>query len=96
MPETLTSVSYTHLDVYKRQREHRVDKLIENAKEKGLKTEDLEEYFNYFRYGCPPHGGFAIGTERFLMKLLNLSTVLETSFSPNTPNRLGRRLDIKN
>lgn len=78
------------------QREHRVDKLIENAKEKGLKTEDLEEYFSYFRYGCPPHGGFAIGTERFLMKLLNLSTVLETSFSPNTPNRLGRRLDIKN
>lgn len=77
------------------QREHRTEHLIKNAEERGIKTETLQEYFDYFRYGCPPHGGFAIGTERFLMKLLGYSTVLETSFLPNTPNRLGRRFDVK-
>ncbi|MFA7654482.1 MAG: aspartate--tRNA(Asn) ligase [Candidatus Dojkabacteria bacterium] len=77
------------------QREHRTEHLIKNAEERGIKTETLQEYFDYFRYGCPPHGGFAIGTERFLMKLLGYSTVLETSFLPNTPNRLRRRFDVK-
>jgi len=77
------------------QREHRTEHLIKNAEERGIKTETLQEYFDYFRYGCPPHGGFGMGTERVLMKLLGYSTVLETSFLPNTPNRLGRRFDVK-
>jgi len=77
------------------QREHRVDYLRENAKERGNDGSTMDEYFEYFEYGCPPHGGFAIGTERFLMKLLNLSSILEATFLPNTPNRLGKRLARK-
>jgi aspartyl-tRNA synthetase len=50
----------------------------------------LEDYFEYFKYGCPPHGGFAIGTERLLMKTLNLESILEATYLPNTPNRLGK------
>jgi nondiscriminating aspartyl-tRNA synthetase len=76
------------------QREHRLEELINNAKEKNIPIDSLEEYLEYFKFGCPPHGGFAIGIERFLMKLLDYSTVLETSFLPNTPNRLGRRIEV--
>ena len=74
------------------QREHRYEELKNNAKERGIPEKDLEDYFDYFKYGCPPHGGFAIGTERLLMKLLNLHSVLETTYLPNTPNRLGKLL----
>ena len=75
------------------QREHRVENLKENAKERGISLDSLSDYFEYFEYGCPPHGGFALGTERFLMKLLNYSSILETTYLPNTPNRLGKLLN---
>jgi nondiscriminating aspartyl-tRNA synthetase len=74
------------------QREHRIEILKENAKERNIPLNSLKDYFEYFEYGCPPHGGFALGTERFLMKLLNFSSVLETTYFPNTPNRLGKLL----
>jgi len=77
------------------QREHRLEHLKENAKERGMGEESLKEYFEYFEYGCPPHGGFALGTERFLMKLLNYTSVLETTYLPNTPNRLGKLIRVK-
>jgi nondiscriminating aspartyl-tRNA synthetase len=77
------------------QREHRVEELKESAKERGIKVEELSEYFEYFKYGCPPHGGFAIGMERFLMKLLELDSVLEATYLPSTPNRLGKLIARK-
>jgi aspartyl-tRNA synthetase len=77
------------------QREHREEQLRLNAKERGIKEEELEEYFEYFRYGCPPHGGFAIGLERFIMKLLDLNTILEATYLPNTPNRIGKLIARK-
>ena len=49
------------------QREHRVDILIEQAKQKGLEPEHLDFYFDFFRYGVPPHGGFGMGLARVLM-----------------------------
>jgi len=75
------------------QREHRLENIIENAKERGITEESLKDYFDYFRYGCPPHGGFAIGTERLLMKMLGCNSVLETTYLPNTPNRLGKLIN---
>jgi aspartyl-tRNA synthetase len=77
------------------QREHRIKELKESAKERGIKIEELDEYFEYFKYGCPPHGGFAIGTERLLMKLLELDTILEATYLPSTPNRLGKLIARK-
>lgn len=77
------------------QREHRVEELKANAKERGIKEKELEEYFEYFEYGCPPHGGFAIGIERFLMKLLETDTVQEATYLPSTPNRLGKLIARK-
>ncbi|MDD3474701.1 MAG: aspartate--tRNA(Asn) ligase [Candidatus Dojkabacteria bacterium] len=78
------------------QREHREEELIESAVERGIKEDTLEDYFEYFKYGCPPHGGFAIGTERFLMQLLNLGSILEATYLPNTPNRIGKLIARQN
>lgn len=62
------------------QREHRYDVLIEQAKEKGLKTESLQFYLNFFKYGCPPHGGFGLGPSRLLMKIFNIGNVREVLY----------------
>jgi aspartyl-tRNA synthetase len=77
------------------QREHRLEDLKQNAKERGIDLDTLSDYFEYFEYGCPPHGGFALGTERFLMKLLDYGSILETTYLPNTPNRLGKLINVK-
>ena len=37
------------------QREHRVDVLEKQIKEKGIDIETVADYLNFFRYGCPPH-----------------------------------------
>ncbi len=77
------------------QREHRLEELVKNARERGISEQSLADYFEYFKYGCPPHGGFAIGTERLLMKILGLGSILEATYLPNTPNRLGKLLARK-
>ncbi len=69
------------------QREHRYDKLLKNANEKGL-GKDVEFYLQFFKYGCPPHGGFAIGVDRLTMLLLGL-TIKDTQFLFRGPNRLN-------
>jgi aspartyl-tRNA synthetase len=70
------------------QREHRPDILIQQAKEKGMDIEPLNDYINFFRYGCPPHGGAGIGPARFIMKILNLASVKEATFLPRDVKRL--------
>jgi len=70
------------------QREHRVDVLTEQIKEKGLEPESLNSYLDFFRYGVPPHGGFGMGLTRVVMLLLNLSNIREASFLFRGPNRL--------
>lgn len=70
------------------QREHRYDKICQVAKERGL-GEDVKFYLDFFKYGCPPHGGFAIGVDRLTMLLLNIPTVKESMFIFRGPNRLN-------
>ena len=70
------------------QREHRYDEIVKNAKEKGLDV-DVKFYLEFFKYGCPPHGGFAIGVDRLTMLLLGISSVKETQFLFRGPNRLN-------
>ena len=70
------------------QREHRPEVLQEQAKEKGLPLEPLESYFNFFRFGCPPHGGLGLGASRFLMQVLGVANIRETTFLPRSVNRL--------
>jgi nondiscriminating aspartyl-tRNA synthetase len=70
------------------QREHRVDVLIEQAKEKGLEPSELEFYLDFFRYGVPPHGGFGMGLSRVIMLLLHQSSIREVTYLFRGPNRL--------
>jgi nondiscriminating aspartyl-tRNA synthetase len=70
------------------QREHRYEELVKNAQEKGL-TKDVEFYLQFFKYGCPPHGGFAFGVDRYTMLLLGLPSLKETQFLFRGPNRLN-------
>ena len=68
------------------QREHRYDVLRKQAEEKGL-ANDVEFYLQFFKYGCPPHGGFGIGIDRLTMLFLGLS-IKEVQFLFRGPNRL--------
>lgn len=68
------------------QREHRYDILKAQAEEKGL-AEDVKFYLEFFKYGCPPHGGFGIGIDRLTMLLLGL-TIKDAMFLFRGPNRL--------
>lgn len=70
------------------QREHRYEEICKNAKEKGL-GEDVKFYLDFFKYGCPPHGGFAIGVDRLTMLLLNVPTIKEGMFIFRGPTRLN-------
>ncbi len=54
----------------------------------GLKAEDLKDYLDVFKYGCPPHGGFAIGCERLTQKILGLANVKEASLFPRDRKRV--------
>ncbi|GAA2010160.1 aspartate--tRNA(Asn) ligase [Microbacterium ulmi] len=71
------------------QREHRVDVLEVQAREKGLDPAHLAFYFDFFRYGAPPHGGFGMGLARLLMLLLGESSIREVTFLFRGPTRLA-------
>ncbi|MDE1975270.1 MAG: aspartate--tRNA(Asn) ligase [Patescibacteria group bacterium] len=71
------------------QREHRIDILEKQAKEKGMDLDQLKDYLNFFRYGCPPHGGAGIGPGRFIMKILDLPNVREATYVPRDVKRLN-------
>ena len=69
------------------QREHRYETLKKQADEKGL-GEDVKFYLEFFKYGCPPHGGFGLGVDRLTMLLLGL-TIKEAMFLFRSPDRLN-------
>ncbi|AZH81571.1 aspartate--tRNA(Asn) ligase [Plantibacter sp. PA-3-X8] len=71
------------------QREHRVDVLVEQAKEKGLEPEELEFYLDFFRYGVPAHGGFGMGLARVLMLMLHETSIREVTYLFRGPTRLA-------
>jgi len=71
------------------QREHRVDVLVEQAKEKGLDPEELEFYLDFFRYGVPAHGGFGMGLARVLMLMLHETSIREVTYLFRGPTRLA-------
>jgi len=70
------------------QREHRYEQLKKQIEEKGFKIEPFESYLNFFKYGCPPHGGFAPGPSRILMKIFGLTNVREVTYLYRGVNRL--------
>ncbi|MDI9642834.1 MAG: aspartate--tRNA(Asn) ligase [Archaeoglobaceae archaeon] len=71
------------------QREHRYEKLVEAIKAKGLHPESFEFYLKAFRYGMPPHAGWGLGLERFVMAMLDLGNIREAMIFPRDRVRLS-------
>lgn len=70
------------------QRIHDYEMLKANIIKFGLLPEDFSFYLDGFKYGMPPHGGFAIGLERLTMKILNLQNIREATLLPRDMKRL--------
>ena len=69
------------------QREHRLAELTRQAEQAGLR-DSVSYYLDFFRYGCPPHGGFGLGLARLVMLMLGLPSIREATFLHRGPNRL--------
>ncbi|MDO8555932.1 MAG: aspartate--tRNA(Asn) ligase [Nanoarchaeota archaeon] len=70
------------------QREHRLDVLEAQAKEKGIDLSKMRFYRDIFRYGCPMHGGCGLGLDRITARLLGLENIREAILLPRDPERL--------
>ncbi len=70
------------------QRENRYEQLIKNVKDRKMDMANIEWFTKFFKYGVPPHGGFAIGIERFTQMLLNLPNIREATLFARDPERL--------
>jgi nondiscriminating aspartyl-tRNA synthetase len=69
-------------------RHHDYNAFLEALPKFGLKSEDMAGYLLLLQYGCPPHGGFAVGLERLTQKILGLSSVKEASLFPRDRKRV--------
>jgi nondiscriminating aspartyl-tRNA synthetase len=70
------------------QREHRYEKLLEQAEEKKVDVGPIQYYLDFFRFGAPPHGGLGFGLTRLLMQMLGQDNVREVTFLYRGPHRL--------
>ena len=68
--------------IHHRELQEKIFKLV------GLSKDEIEDKFGHllkaFEYGAPPHGGLAIGLDRFLMVLLNEDNIREVIAFPKT------------
>jgi nondiscriminating aspartyl-tRNA synthetase len=71
------------------QRLHRYGDYVETLRARGLAQEPYQSYIDAFRYGIPPHGGFAIGLERWTGRLLEVPNIREVTLFPRDLHRLA-------
>lgn len=71
------------------QREHRHNELVAGFERQGLDPEAFEYYTKMFKYGMPPHAGWAYGVERLVMTMLGLSNIREAVLFPRDRQRLS-------
>ncbi len=71
------------------QRINDYSQLVEAIESRGLNASDFAGYLEAFKYGMPPEGGFAIGSERLLMRLVDADNIRETTLFPRDVNRLS-------
>lgn len=71
------------------QREHRHDRLLAQARSRDVPLDPIRRFLDFFRYGCPPHGGLGFGLSRLLMCLLGLPDIREATLLPRDRDRLS-------
>ncbi|MFC0004320.1 aspartate--tRNA(Asn) ligase [Micromonospora siamensis] len=70
------------------QRLHRHADYLAALAARGEPVEPYAGYLDAFRHGMPPHGGFAIGLERFVARLTGAANVREVTAFPRDLHRL--------
>ena len=70
------------------QREHRHEVLIERMKKKGLNPNNFKDYLQAFKFGMPPHGGFGLGVDRLVQKMLGINNIREVVLHPRDLKRI--------
>lgn len=70
------------------QRLHRYDEYLAALKARGIDPAAFDGYLTAFRYGMPPHGGFALGLERFIARIAAIDNVREAILFPRDMQRL--------
>jgi len=71
------------------QREHRYDELVAGFEQQGLDPEEFDYYTKMFKYGMPPHAGWAYGVERLVATMLDLENIREAVLFPRDRQRLS-------
>ncbi|WP_139981522.1 aspartate--tRNA(Asn) ligase [Nocardioides litoris] len=71
------------------QRLHRYSDYVAAIEARGEKVESYADYLQAFEHGMPPHGGWAIGLERFVARLTGAENVRQVTLFPRDLNRLS-------
>jgi nondiscriminating aspartyl-tRNA synthetase len=70
------------------QRLHRYDDYVAALRSRGEDPDAYAAYLQAFRYGMPPHGGFALGLERWTARVVGAQNIRETTLFPRDLQRL--------
>jgi nondiscriminating aspartyl-tRNA synthetase len=71
------------------QRLHRYEDYLAALADRGEDPAAYEDYLQVFRHGMPPHGGFAIGLERWTARLTGAANVRQVTAFPRDVHRLS-------
>lgn len=71
------------------QRLHRYDDYLAALTQRGIDPAPYAGYIDAFRYGIPPHGGFAIGLERWTGHLVGADNIRQVTLFPRDLHRLS-------
>jgi len=67
---------------------HDPEAYIKGLEAKGLNPKMFEDIIKFYRFGMPPHAGWAIGVDRLVMVMLGLNNVREAVLFPRDAKRL--------
>ena len=71
------------------QRIHDYKQLVANIEKHHLNPDEFKDYLDIFKNGMPPHGGWGLGAERIVQKILGLANIKEASLYPRDVRRLS-------
>jgi nondiscriminating aspartyl-tRNA synthetase len=71
------------------QRLHRYESYLDALAERDIDPAPFSTYLDAFRWGMPPHGGFALGLERWTAQVVGAANVRETTLFPRDRTRLS-------
>ncbi|MGC2384103.1 MAG: amino acid--tRNA ligase-related protein, partial [Nitrososphaeraceae archaeon] len=67
---------------------NRKTELVNRMRRQGLNIQKFDYHLKAFDYGVPPHSGFGVGLERFLMSITKLENIRDASLYPRDIDRL--------